>query len=127
MLWHPLRARLGLGFAYLGSVALLAIGVLVSVTLPPVAGALIGGLLLGATFMVVTAFGLQIGRSLSPQSPRRVFAFMTAAFGTGQIAGPLVAGWLAQKSGSFTAPTLTAAAVLGAAILLALPLARQGR
>jgi MFS family permease len=127
VLWHPVGARFGIGKAYLAAVALLAIGVLVSVTLPSTEGALVGGALLGATFMVVTAFGLQIGRSLAPQSPRRVFAFMTASFGVGQIAGPLIAGWLAQKSGSFTAPTLAAAAVLAAAILIALPLAREGR
>ncbi|MNL75753.1 hypothetical protein D3C87_2016160 [compost metagenome] len=37
---------------------------------------------------------------------------MTAAFGIGQIIGPVVAGWLAQRTGSFAAPTLIAAAVL---------------
>ena len=96
-----------------------------SVLLPPMAGALAGGLLLGATFMVVTAYGLQIARALSPESPRRALAFMTAAFGTGQIIGPLVAGWVAERSGSFTLPTILAAAVLVGCVLLALPVARQ--
>ncbi|MDE1158014.1 MAG: YbfB/YjiJ family MFS transporter [Neorhizobium sp.] len=120
--WHPVSARLGLGRAYLLAQALLAIGVLSSVTLPPVAGALVGGLLLGATFMVITAFGLQIGRQLSPQSPRRAFAFMTAAFGTGQIVGPLVAGWAAQVSGSFTLASLLAVAAVIVAMLISGPI-----
>jgi MFS family permease len=123
--WHPVVRRFGLAKAYLAAVLLLAAGVLGSVSLPSTPGALIGGLLLGATFMVVTAFGLQIGRVLSPASPRRAFAFMTAAFGTGQIIGPLVAGWLAERTGSFTVPTLAAAAVLVVCVLLAIPVARR--
>lgn len=121
--WQPAVRAIGLARSYLAATLLLAFGVVGSVSLPPVAGALVGGLLLGATFMVVTAFGLQIGRNLAPASPRRAFAFMTAAFGTGQIIGPLVAGWLAEWSGSFTAPTLAAAGVLVVCVALAFPLA----
>ncbi|MCJ9746480.1 YbfB/YjiJ family MFS transporter, partial [Neorhizobium sp. SHOUNA12A] len=58
-------------------------------------------------------------------SPRRALASATAAFGTGQIIGPLVAGWIAQGSGSFVAPTLLAAAALVVCVLLALPVARS--
>ncbi len=121
--WQPAVRRIGLSRSTLAAMLLLAFGVVGSVSLPAVAGTLVGGLLLGATFMVVTAFGLQIGRNLAPESPRRAFAFMTAAFGTGQILGPLVAGWLAQWSGSFTAPTLAAAGVLIVCVLLISPLA----
>ncbi len=121
--WQPAVRRMGLSRCYLAAILLLVFGVVGSVSLPAVAGTLVGGLLLGATFMVVTAFGLQIGRNLAPDSPRRAFAFMTAAFGTGQILGPLVAGWLAQVSGNFTAPTLAAAGVLIVCVLLTVPLA----
>jgi MFS family permease len=41
-----------------------------------------------------------------------LFALMTAAFGVGQILGPIVAGFLAQWSGSFFVPSIAAAAVL---------------
>lgn len=124
--WRPVVERHGLGRAYIAALALQAVGVLGSVLLPPTAGALFGGLLLGATFMVVTAYGLQIGRKLSPDSPRRALAVMTAAFGTGQIVGPLVAGWAAEASGSFALPTELAAATLVVCVLLALPVARRG-
>lgn len=120
MLWRPVVRGFGLTTAYAAALGLQAVGVLGSVLLPPTAGALVGGLLLGVTFMVVTAYGLQIARALSPDSPRRALAFMTAAFGTGQIIGPLVAGWVAERSGSFTLPTILAAAVLVVCVLLAL-------
>jgi MFS family permease len=123
--WRLLVRRVGATTTYAACIAFEAVGVLGSVLLPPTAGALVGGLFLGLTFMAVTAYGLQIGRTLAPESPRRALAFMTAAFGTGQIAGPLAAGWLAQGSGSFTLPTLLAAAALTVSALLVVPILRR--
>lgn len=111
-LWRRAVPRLGVTGVYLAGLLVEAIGLVLVVTLPSLYAPLIGGLLLGLTFIMVTAYGLQIGRALAPQSPRKALAFMTAAFGVGQIAGPLIAGWLAQGSGSFTVPTLLAAGVL---------------
>jgi predicted MFS family arabinose efflux permease len=120
--WKPVLHRVGLRWAFVLALAVEGIGVLGSVALPPVAGALTGGVLLGVTFIVITAYGLQLGRQFCPQSPRRAFAFMTAAFGVGQIAGPLVAGWVAEMTGNFTMPTLLAAGALLVCILLVVPL-----
>lgn len=111
-LWRLAVPRIGVVGLYLIGLVVEALGVLLTVVLPFPAAPLIGGLLLGATFMMITAFGLQIGRALAPMSQRRALAIMTAAFGVGQIAGPLVAGWLAGSTGSFTAPTLIASVVL---------------
>lgn len=47
------------------------------------------------------------------------FGFITFIFGLGQIAGPSVAGVLAEKTGSFSTSFFMAAAFAGAAILLA--------
>jgi predicted MFS family arabinose efflux permease len=111
-LWRRAVPRLGITGVYLAGLLVEAVGLILVVALPSPYAPLIGGLMLGATFIMVTAYGLQIGRALAPQSPRKALAFMTAAFGVGQIIGPLVAGWLAQGSGSFNAPTLVAAGVL---------------
>lgn len=121
VLWRPFQRRFGLGAAYMAGLLTEAVGVLATVMLPAGSAPLIGGLLFGATFLMITAYGLQIGRRLSPESPRRAFAIMTAAFGIGQIIGPLVAGWLAEATGSFTLPTLVAAGVLVVCTLLVLP------
>ncbi len=96
-----------------------------SVLLSPIAGILSGGLLLGLTFMAITAYGLQVARMLSPESPRRAFAFMTAAFGTGQILGPLVAGWATAATASFMLGTILAAIALVVSLFLVLPVVRH--
>jgi predicted MFS family arabinose efflux permease len=111
-LWRFAVPRFGLAGVYAIGLLVEAAGLVLTVSLPLPFAPLVGGLMLGATFMMITAYGLQIGRRLAPESPRRALAFMTAAFGIGQIVGPLVAGWMAERTGSFTLPTLVAAVVL---------------
>ena len=123
-LWSKAVPRLGLVGVYLAGLVVEAVGLVLAVSLPLPAAPLVGGILLGITFLMVTAYGLQIGRALAPESPRKVFAFMTAAFGVGQIIGPIVAGWLAEGKGGYTLPTLIAAAVL---LVCALMTAFEGR
>lgn len=117
--WHPLMQRFDLVGAYCLALLVEAIGVFCSVALPGVAAPLVGGVALGATFMTITAYGLRLGRVLTPKSPRKALSMMTAMFGVGQIIGPLVAGTVAQRSGSFTLPSLIAACVLLLSLVLA--------
>jgi len=53
------------------------------------------------------------------------FGFITFIFGIGQISGPAVAGMLAERTGSFSSSFFMAAALAGAAILLAVFLKRS--
>ena len=123
--WKPLVRSLGLGGVYVTALLVQAAGVLATVALPHSAAPLIGGALFGVTFLAVTAYGLQIGRKLSPESPRRILAMMTAAFGVGQIVGPVVAGWIAERTGSFTGPTVIAAAALIVCAALVMPVIKK--
>lgn len=125
-LWTPLLRRVGPFVALALGCAVQAVGVAASVVLPSPVGPLLGGLLLGLTFIVITAFGFQAGRVLLPNSQRRVMAVMTAAFGSGQIIGPLVGGYLANITGDFTFATLAAAAGLVVAAFFAFSARRQG-
>ena len=65
------------------------------------------------------------GRLLAAEAPRRALALMTAAFGTGQITGPLVAGVIADRTGDFTVPSLLAVLVLIVCAALVWPMRQQ--
>jgi predicted MFS family arabinose efflux permease len=111
-LWQKIAARIGLYAAYALACFIEVVGVTASVAIGGRTGPLLGGLLLGGTFIAITAFGLQAARQQAPSAPRRIFALMTAAFGLGQIIGPVAAGFLAQMSGNFFLASITAAIVL---------------
>jgi predicted MFS family arabinose efflux permease len=119
-LWKPVVARLGNMRTFALGCVVEGIGVVASVKLGSYAGPLIGGVLLGGTFIALTTIGLVAGRSIAAQSPRRALAVMTAFFGAGQILGPVVAGFLADRTGSFTAPSIVAAAALLVCALIGL-------
>ncbi|WP_245474367.1 YbfB/YjiJ family MFS transporter [Mesorhizobium sp. M2A.F.Ca.ET.042.01.1.1] len=110
--WQKLAGRIGLYAAYAVTCLIEVVGVTASVVVNGAAGPLIAGVLLGGTFIAITALGIQMGRQLAPRAPRRVFAVMTAAFGLGQIVGPVAAGLLAQAAGNYTLASIMAAVAL---------------
>lgn len=117
--WQKLAGRIGLYAAYAATCLIEVVGVTASVAVKGAAGPLIAGVLLGGTFIAITALGIQMGRLLAPRAPRRIFAVMTAAFGLGQIVGPIAAGLLAQASGNYTLASIMAAAALLASGIIA--------
>jgi predicted MFS family arabinose efflux permease len=117
-LWTALGRRLGVYPTYALACLLEAAGVAASVLVTSATGVILSAACLGGTFMGITALGLVGGRTLSASDPRRVIALMTAVFGVGQIVGPALAGWLFDRTGSFTLPSLLAAGTLVLAALL---------
>lgn len=118
--WWKVSVRTGLRVAFALGCLVEAVGVAASVAAGDRIGPLVGGVLLGGTFVAVTALGLQAGRMLAPDSPRRALAYMTAAFGIGQILGPLAAGLLVDWTGDYGLASFAATGVLLASALIML-------
>jgi MFS family permease len=59
-----------------------------------------------------------VGDYVGPQKTARVFGFITFIFALGQIAGPAIAGFLAERYGSFSSSFLMASLFAGLAIFL---------
>ena len=118
-LWSRLGAWLGAAPAFALACLIEAVGVASSVLWPGMGGAALAAVLLGGTFVGITALGLAEARRLASARPARSLAVMTASFGLGQTVGPLIAGTLAGWTGGYTVASLLAALALVLAALLA--------
>src|SRR5437868_4835425 len=87
----------------------MAAGVAAPLFIAGLAGVLAAAVLVGSTFMVITMVGMQEARKVGGPA---LMAAMTAAFATGQIAGPLAVSALAQLRGGMVAALAIAAATL---------------
>jgi predicted MFS family arabinose efflux permease len=119
-LWTAAGRRIGIARAFALACGMEALGVAASVLWVTPAGVLAAAVLLGGTFMGLTALGLIGARQLSEGDPRPTLAVMTAAFGLGQIVGPGFAGVVYDATGTFLLPSLTAAVALAVGAGLAI-------
>lgn len=120
LFWTWLAGRIGVRRGFALACLIEGIGVALSVTSTSIAGVITSAVFLGGTFMGITALGLVEARRLSDGDPRRALAYMTAAFGVGQIVGPIFAGVVFDRTGSFATPSLAAAGLLVVAAILTL-------
>ncbi len=119
--WDWVAARIGSRRAYGVACATQAVGVAVGGLWRSAPGALLGAVLLGATIMGLTALGFAVARELGTEGQARRFAVITAAFGVGQVIGPVIGGSVVDWTGGYgVASALAAAALLVAAALIGL-------
>jgi predicted MFS family arabinose efflux permease len=110
--WVAAGRWLGAPRAFAVASVLLGLGVIASVVSTTVLALALSCVLLGGTFMGVTALGLIGVAELAPEARDTWIAIATSAFSVGQIAGPLAAGYGYDLTGSFLLPSLMAAAAL---------------
>jgi predicted MFS family arabinose efflux permease len=119
-IWAALGKRIGIMNAFAVACVIEAVGVAASVEWVTIAGVCFSALVLGGTFMGLTALGFIAARALSAGDTHRSLGRMTTSFALGQMAGPTLAGFLSEQSGSFRPASLIAAAALIVAAALAL-------
>jgi predicted MFS family arabinose efflux permease len=117
--WVAVDRWLGNEASYVLASLTQTVAVVLSVLDAGIPGILAAAILLGGTIMGLTALRLIQARKLARGDPRQSLALMTAAFGLGQMIGPSFAGFAFHFTGSFRAPSLTAALalVIGAALV----------
>ncbi|MBY6262367.1 YbfB/YjiJ family MFS transporter [Azospirillum sp. 412522] len=103
------------------------VAILLPMTGSPTAS-VVSALLFGGTFVGIVSQAFALGRQLSAGASAKIVGALTAAYGLGQIIGPLPAGLVVTRTGSFNIALLgAAAAVLLGTLLLALGMAIAGR
>ncbi|CAO3407811.1 YbfB/YjiJ family MFS transporter [Azospirillum largimobile] len=125
--WAAVARRAGSWWALILAHLTQAVAILLPMTGSP-AVAVISALLFGGTFVGIVSQAFALGRQLSAGASARVVGALTAAYGLGQIIGPLPAGLVVTHTGSFNAALLGAtAAVLLGTLLLAFGMVIAGR
>jgi MFS family permease len=97
----------------------MAVGIALPVIRPGIVAIMLAALAVGGTFMIITMVGLQEAREAGGPHATRLMAAITAAFGLGQILGPLLVSALAgQRHGMAAALSIASAALAISAYLL---------
>lgn len=90
----------------------LAVGVVAPVVMPGVGALLLAAVCVGGTFMVITMAGMQEARRAGGNAAPRLVAAMTAAFGVGQMLGPVAVNAASAGTNPIAMPSLAAALLL---------------
>ncbi len=120
-LWHRINLRLGTRQALLWNLGVQGAGVLLPVLSPTAGAYLASAVLVGGTFMGTVTIAMPAARALNAQVGFNMLALMTAAYGVGQIVGPLAANALFDYSGSFAGALVLAAVALWLAMAVCWP------
>jgi len=120
LLWSRLAQRWGAPNALIAAHVVQAAGIVAPVYFGSLWVGLLAAVCFGSTFMGITAIVVAFGGRIA-RHPARMIGLLTAAFGLGQMIGPVIGGWLAERQGGFDGSLLLAAgAVLAGAALVGL-------
>jgi predicted MFS family arabinose efflux permease len=127
-LWSMLAGHIGLARTLVVAHLVQAAGIVLPVISPSLGAVLLSAVAFGATVTSISGLTLALGGQLMPHRSGRLIGLLTAVFGIGQVAGPIVAGELAARHGDFaTALVLAAGVVAFGAVLLIIGLIYAAR
>ena len=107
-LWHWLHHHLGSRAALVLNLAVQAVGVLLLAMSPKGPAFLASAVLVGGTFVGTVTIAMPAAKRIAAGVRFNMMAAMTAAYGVGQIAGPLVSSALLKNTNSSGPPLLAA-------------------
>ena len=111
-LWHALHERLGTRRAMQWNLVVQAIGVALPAINHSAVAYLASAILVGGTFVGTVTIAVSAARHAAHLVRFNLVAAMTAAYGVGQIAGPLMASVLRSHGGGFNGAMEVASAAL---------------
>lgn len=106
-LWPVFAKKFGMANAIITAFAVQSVAIATPVFSHDIVPTLLGAVWFGGTFLGIVSLTLAFGRHLSPGGTTT--SGLTLFFSTGQMAGPFIAGYLADKTGGFDIAVLIAA------------------
>ena len=116
--WDLIARRVGELNALIAAAMLQTAGILLPVAVGGLGAAILGALLFGATFIGIVSLVLTMAGRYYPSRPAKMMGRMTLSYGSAQIAGPALTGWLAVRFGSYEAGLVLAAVAMMVGIVL---------
>lgn len=110
--WHALHMRLGTRCSLALNLLVQSSGVVIPAFGPTASSSLVGAVLVGGTFMGTVTIAMSAARRIDHKVRFNLLAVMTAAYGTGQIIGPLIANEIYSTNQSFKWALIAAAFAL---------------
>jgi predicted MFS family arabinose efflux permease len=120
IVWDFIARRTGDLNALLLAAVLQIVGILLPVMGGGLISAIFGALLFGGTFIGMVSLVLTMAGRYYPTRPAKMMGKMTLSYGSAQIVGPAITGWLAASQGSYAVGLYLAAAVMVVGTLLLL-------
>lgn len=115
-LWAMLAKRTGLANAIIIAFAVQTVAIALPVVSTGLFATMLGAVGYGGTFLGIVSLSLAYGRKISPGGTTT--SILTVFFSLGQMIGPLIGGYIADKTGGFDIPVLMAAAAVAIGGLL---------
>ena len=122
--WDLVARRTGDINALILAASLQVVGILLPLFDHSLTAALVGAALFGGTFIGLVSLVLSMAGRYYPTRPAKMMGKMTISYGSAQIVGPMLVGWIAVGSGGYEEGLYLAAGAMIVAVGLLLFLKR---
>lgn len=127
MLWDLIARRVGAIDALLIASVLHIAGILLPLAGGGLFGPIAGALCFGFTFAGIVSMMMGLAGRFYPMRPAKMMSTLTIAYGIAQILAPALTGWISERTGSYNAGLLVAAAVMTVGLVMLVQLRGAAR